>query len=127
MSSLALGTPGSFRAQLNGLVLSGAKTATTGLLAEYAREDEVVEHVGERLALVDDADGYVAMVEITAVARCRFDEVSLPHAVAEGEGWESVEDWHRDHRHYWSAQGIAVDDGTEVVCLSFRLVEAAHR
>ncbi|MFJ1705946.1 hypothetical protein [Kitasatospora sp. NPDC088346] len=48
---MELGTPGGMRAELNALVLSGEKTATTGLLADYAEEGEELEHLGERLAL----------------------------------------------------------------------------
>jgi uncharacterized protein YhfF len=67
-------------------------------------------------------DRYVATVEITVVDVCRFDEVGLAHAVAGGEGWETIEDWRGDHREYWKRQGVDVDDGTQVVALAFRLV-----
>jgi uncharacterized protein YhfF len=122
MRALAFGTPGPFRAKLNQLVVSGVKTATTGLLSEYELEDEELERVGEQLAMVDDQDRYIATVEITAVDVCRFDEVGLAHAVAEGEGWETIEDWRDDHREYWKRQGVDVDDATQVVALAFRLV-----
>ncbi|MEV0354323.1 hypothetical protein AB0H88_52020 [Nonomuraea sp. NPDC050680] len=50
-----LGVPGDQRTWLTDLVLSGAKTATAGLLElDYEAEDEPLEHVGERLVLVDD-------------------------------------------------------------------------
>ncbi|WP_344834001.1 hypothetical protein [Nonomuraea dietziae] len=41
---LGLGTPGGLRAELNDLVLSGAKTGTAGLLEhDYRAEDEELE------------------------------------------------------------------------------------
>ncbi|MBQ1016058.1 ASCH domain-containing protein, partial [Micromonospora sp. M51] len=75
LRALALGTPGELRATLNTLVLAGVKTATAGRLAEYADEGEELEHVGERLALVDDDDALAGVVEITGVEVVRFADV----------------------------------------------------
>lgn len=122
LRALELGTPGELRAELNGLVLAGRKRATAGLLAEYAEEQEELEHVGERLALVDDAGVRVATVEVTAVDRTRFAEVPWDFAAAEGEGDRDLEEWQGGHRRYWAAQGMAVDDDTEVVLIRFDLV-----
>ena len=124
MRSLAFATPGPFRTELNGLVLSGSKMATTGLLSEYDQEGEDIEHVGERLAVVNDADEYVATVEVTDVLVCRFDEVPLSHAVAEGEGWDSVAQWRGDHQDYFDGLGVEVIGGTVVVCMAFRLIDS---
>ncbi len=123
MRSMELGTPGGLRAQLNALVLAGRKTATTGLLAEYAEESEELEHPGERLALVDDGGSFVAAVEITGVEVTTFGAVTWDHARAEGEGDASLAAWRDGHRGYWNRLGTPVDDGTAVVCLAFRLVD----
>lgn len=122
LRALELGTPGPLRQRLTGLVLAGAKTATAGLVAEYDEDGEAIEHVGERLALLDDAGARVATVEITAVDIVRFSDVPWSFAAAEGEGDADLEEWRLGHRRYWEATGSAVTDGTEVVCLRFRLV-----
>ena len=75
LRALELGTPGDLRAELNGLVLDGSKRATAGLLSEYAEEQEELEHVGERLALLDDAGARVATLEVTSVEHRRFADV----------------------------------------------------
>ena len=54
LRSLELGSPGASCQRLTALVLEGRKRATAGLVAEYEREGEPPEHVGERLALLDD-------------------------------------------------------------------------
>lgn len=119
---LGLGTPGDLRTWLNDLVMSGAKTGTASLLEyDYHAENEELEHVGERLALVDDNDGRLAEVEVTAVEVVRFNEVTWEFAESEGEGFRSVEHWAETHRRFWSAAGYEVHDNTEVVCMSFRL------
>ncbi|MFP8964144.1 ASCH domain-containing protein [Streptomyces nanhaiensis] len=122
MRALELGTPGGLRARLNALVLAGTKTATTGLLQEYAQEAEGLEYAGERLALLDDHGRRVATVEITGVEVRPFGEVTWEHAAAEGEGDASLEEWREGHRRFWERIGTPVTDRTLVACLAFRLV-----
>ncbi|MFI7210379.1 ASCH domain-containing protein [Micromonospora maritima] len=122
LRALALGTPGELRADLNTLVLSGVKTATAGRLGEYAEEGEELEHVGERLALVDDHDALVGVVEVTGVEVVRFADVSWDFARSEGEGDRSIEEWRAGHGAYWARLGTPVTDDSRIVCLRFRLV-----
>ncbi|GAB3853848.1 hypothetical protein GCM10029963_45870 [Micromonospora andamanensis] len=124
LRALALGTPGELRTRLNTLVLAGVKTATAGLLTEYAEEGEELEHVGERLALVDDADALVAVVQVTGIEVARFAEVSWDFAHAEGEGDRSIEEWRAGHAAYWARVGTPVTDDSEIACVRFRLVSA---
>jgi uncharacterized protein YhfF len=121
LRTLGLGTPGEMRADLNVLVLEGSKTATAGLLAEYEREAEELERVGERLALVDDHDAPVGVVEVTAVSVIPFGRVPWEFADAEGEGFTSIEHWRDAHARFWSDGGVDVDDDTEIVCVHFVL------
>jgi uncharacterized protein YhfF len=124
LRTLALGTPGEMRANLNTLVLAGVKTATAGLTTEYADENEELEHVGERLVLVDDHDVLVGVVEVTGVEVVRFADVSWDFARSEGEGDRSLEEWREGHRRYWAREGSPVDDNSQVVCIRFRLASA---
>ena len=123
LRALELGTPGELRARLNGLVLEGRKRATAGLLAEYAEEREELEHVGERLALLDDDGARVATVEVTDVERTRFADVTWDFAAAEGEGDRDLEEWRAGHRRFWAGEGTPVTDDTAVVLLRFSLVD----
>ncbi|MFJ9668918.1 ASCH domain-containing protein [Streptomyces sp. NPDC101219] len=122
MRALELGAPGEMRARLNSLVLAGQKTATTGLMAEYAEEAEGLEYVGERLALLDDDGRRVATLDVTGVTRCSFADVPWEHALAEGEGDASLDAWRTGHLRFWQGEGATVDDDTPVVCITFRVV-----
>ncbi|MEH1055200.1 ASCH domain-containing protein [Micromonospora sp. CPCC 206171] len=122
LRTLALGTPGRMRTNLNTLVLAGVKTATAALLTEYAEEGEELEHAGERLVLVDDADALAGIVEVTGVEVVRFADVPWNFARAEGEGDRSIEEWRAGHAAYWAHVGTPVTDDTEIACLRFRLV-----
>ncbi|MEV6155928.1 ASCH domain-containing protein [Nonomuraea sp. NPDC052129] len=118
-----LGMPGEQRTWLTDLVLSGAKTATAGLLElDYEAEDEPLEYVGERLVLVDDAGSRAALLEVVGVEQVPFGAVSWEFAQAEGEGFRSVEHWREVHGRYWAGLGREVTDSSTIVCLTFRLV-----
>nr|WP_107909035.1 ASCH domain-containing protein [Streptomyces chartreusis] len=122
LRAMELGTPDDFRTELNSLVLCGKKTATTGLLTEYIKEGEILEHAGERLALLDVRGTQVATIEITDVQLLNFIDVSWEHVIAEGEGDVSLDGWRVAHTRYWRRLGTIVEDSTQVVCLMFRLI-----
>ena len=121
LRSLELGTPGEMRERLNALVLAGQKQATAGLLSEYDEEGEAVEHVGERLALLDSDGLQVATVEVTSVEMAPFSDVPWEFAAAEGEGHRDLEHWRSGHQRFWASQGTTVLDHTPIVMLRLRL------
>ncbi|MFD3493586.1 ASCH domain-containing protein [Streptomyces sp. NPDC058690] len=124
MRALELGTPGELRTELNSLVLTGKKRATTSLLEEYVSEIEGLEYPGERQALLDNDGEPIATIEITGVEVKRFIEVTWEHAAAEGEGDASLEEWRAGHRRFWSLTGTPVENDTPLVCLTFRLTSS---
>jgi uncharacterized protein YhfF len=126
------GFPGPLRDALVDAILSGEKTATTGLLEAYRREGADVEAVGGRALVVDSAGRGVAVIETTEVEVKRMGDVDLELARDEGEGFENVEEWRDAHvRFFTSPEMVAalgdppveIDDDTLVVCSRFRLVE----
>ena len=122
LRSIEFGLPGRMREELTALVLEGRKRATAGLVSEYEQEGEDLEHVGERLAVLDGAGRQVGTIEVTQVDVMPFVEVPWSFAEAEGEGDADLEEWRAGHRHYWAEAGTPVEDETPVVCLRFRLV-----
>jgi uncharacterized protein YhfF len=124
--------PGPLRDQLVSAILAGAKTTTTGLVADYEDEGESLPQPGLRQAVVDSAGHRVAVIEITAVRVIRLDDVDLAHATGEGEGYASVAEWRAGHEQFWHSgemrkalgdPGFTVNDDTLVVAAAFRLVE----
>jgi uncharacterized protein YhfF len=123
--------PGPLRDQLVAAILTGAKTTTTALAADFEREGAPLPRPGLRQAVIDSAGNRVAVIELTAVRVVRLADVDLAHAVGEGEGYTSVAEWRAGHERFWhSAEsradlgdpGLTVDDGTLLVAEAFRLV-----
>lgn len=126
--------PGPLRDQLVAAILSGAKTSTSGLLVGYELDNEPLPEAGQRSAVVDSAGNRVAVIEVTDVRIVRLADVDLQHAIDEGEGYRSVQDWRSGHEEFWHSTEIrdemgdpdfTVDDDTLVVAERFRLVEVA--
>ncbi len=126
-----LAFPGPLRDRLVAAVLTGRKTATTGLLAEYEAEGAPLPAPGDRSALVDSAGRPVAVVEVTGVRVLPLGEVDPRHAADEGEGHRSVAEWRAAHERFWHSAELrealgdpdfTVDDTTDVVAERFRVV-----
>jgi uncharacterized protein YhfF len=128
------GSPGALRDRLVAAILTGEKTATTGLLVEWELDSEPLPKVGERLLVVDSCQLPVAVVELEDVRVVRLADVDIVTARAEGEGFVRVEEWRLAHEAFWN--GYADDlrarlgdrswrlvDDTPVVVERFRLVE----
>lgn len=126
--------PGSLRDRLVSAILSGAKRTTTGLLAELELEGEAPgDDVGLREVVVDSAGRPVAVTRTTEAHVVRLGDVTLEHAVAEGEGHASVAEWRAGHERFWrsdeerawfrehGAEPPALDDDTPVVCWRFEV------
>lgn len=119
LRSIELGLPGPQRQHLLHLVLHGEKRATAGLLAEYQREGEEIETVGEVLHLLDDHGASVARVRVTRAEQRAFADVPWEFAAAEAEGDTCIEDWREGHLRFWRGIGEEVEDETPVVLVWF--------
>jgi uncharacterized protein YhfF len=124
--------PGPLRDQLVAAILAGEKTTTSGLAADYERENEPLPTPGLRQVVVDSAGRPVAAIETTAVRVLRLADVDLNHALGEGEGYTSVAEWRAGHEEFWHSAEVrqelgdpafTVGDDTPVVAQEFRLIE----
>lgn len=138
-SSLTLaefGFPGEFRDHLVAAILSGEKTSTTSLLADYLATGEPLPEVGERSILIDSAGLPLGIVEGTRVRTVALGTVDLGHAIAEGEGDTELATWRAGHEEFFNSPQMresladphfTVDDDTLVVLEEFRLLRQPER
>ena len=82
-----------------------------------------VEHLGERLVLVDSDGSELAAVEVTTVDVVPLREVTWECAGArEGEGFEFREQRRVEPLRYWAKAGHDdIDGDTEIYCLCLQL------
>ncbi|MEU9626934.1 ASCH domain-containing protein [Streptomyces luteogriseus] len=128
--------PGPLRDRLVAAVLSGAKTATTGLVVDYEHEGDPLPEAGDRSVVVDSDGRPVAVIEVTGVRVVPLAEVDHAHVVDEGEGHAGVAEWREGHETFWHGEdmraalddpGFTVDDKTPVVLERFRVVADLRR
>jgi uncharacterized protein YhfF len=129
------GFPGPLRDRLVAAILSGAKTATSSLMADYEHGHEPLPRAGELSAVLDSAGRRVAVIETTGVRVVRLADVDLRHVLDEGEGDESVAQWRAGHEEFWHSPearaemgdpGFTVTDDTLVVAQRFRVVRGGE-
>lgn len=123
------GFPGPQRDTLVAAIMSGEKTATSSLVYEYEAFEEKIPEVGDMEAVVDTHGIRVCVIANTEVEVVPLGEVTLEHALAEGEGFESVADWRAAHEKFWGSKEYRkalgenfqeLTDDTPVYCVKFR-------
>jgi uncharacterized protein YhfF len=77
-------------------VLAREKTATAGLHGE-----EPTPAAGDRFLLQDAQGTPRAIVEVTEIRVLPAAAIDVRFARDEGEGFESVQDWHRAHEDFF--------------------------
>lgn len=82
--------------------------------------------------VLDSQGREVCVTRLVDISVCSLREVTLDHAVAEGEGFASVAAWRKAHEDFWSSEEfvrslgdppLAIDDDTRVICQRFCVVE----
>jgi uncharacterized protein YhfF/predicted acetyltransferase len=125
LRSIEFGTPGKSRENLVNFIINGNKRATAGLAADYEKEGEEVEFVGECLSMVNTDGNHVATLQVTRVDITRFADVPDEFALAEAEGDLNAADFRASHMEYWTKVGEAITNDTMINQIYFDLL--SHR
>jgi uncharacterized protein YhfF len=124
MRTIEFGNPGESREKLISLILDGNKRATAGTLEwDYIAENEPIETVGEKLAVLDNENRHIATIQVTRVEVKRFADVPTEFALAEAEGDLSGDDFRASHFDFWSKLGLDIKDETAIVLVYFDLID----
>ena len=93
LRTIEFGNPGESRDKLISFILDGNKRATAGTLEwDYIAENEPIETVGEKLAVLDNLNQHIATIQVNRVEVKRFADVPDEFALAEAEGDLSGDD-----------------------------------
>lgn len=125
-SSWQFGVGSEMADELLGLVLTGRKRATAGLLWAYELEGEPVPRMGDYSLVTDGAGVARCVLRTTAVEIVPFDQVDAAHARDEGEGDGSLAHWREGHWAFFSRElesfGRIAEPDMPVVCEHFDVV-----
>jgi uncharacterized protein YhfF len=112
--------------ELGRLVASGPKRATAGLVWAWEAIGARVPAPGQVFVVLDWEGEGLAVIRLTQVDVCAFQDVGAEFAAREGEGDCSLEWWREAHWRYFSAEcealGKPASPQMEVACLSFELL-----
>ena len=123
LRTVEFGNPGESRSNLIDLIVNGNKRATAGTLKwDYEAENEPIETVGEKLAVVDNDNQHVATIQVTRVEVSRFADVPDEFALAEAEGDLTGDDFRESHFKFWTDCGYKIDDDSKIVLAYFDLI-----
>jgi RimJ/RimL family protein N-acetyltransferase len=125
LRSIEFGTPGKSRENLVNFIINGNKRATAGLAADYEKEGEEVEYIGECLAMLDNDSRHIATLQVTRVDISRFADVPDEFALAEAEGDLNAADFRVSHYDFWTRAGETITNDTMINQIYFDLL--SHR
>lgn len=131
LPALELAFPGPERDRGVAAILSGHKTALTGLLEIFEHDGEAVPQVGQRFAVLDSAGRRVVTIELVEVRVVPVRDIDADFARAEGRGYRDAAAWRTAHADFFQSDGVssylghtpAFTDETLVVAERFRIVE----
>ena len=125
LRAIEFGSPGKSRETIVNFVVHGNKRATAGMAAEYETEGEVIEYIGECLAMLDNDSQHIATLQVTRVEISRFADVPDEFALAEAEGDLNAADFRASHFDFWTRAGETITDDTMINQIYFDLL--SHR
>ncbi|QTE03002.1 ASCH domain-containing protein [Streptomyces cyanogenus] len=131
LPALELAFPGPERDRGVAAILSGRKTALTGLLEIYEHAGEAVPVTGQRYSVLDSENSPAVTIELVDVRIVPMKEIDDDFARAEGRGYRDVAEWRAAHEEFFRSAGVSeylghtpvIDDDTLVVAQRFRVVE----
>ncbi|MFF4017824.1 ASCH domain-containing protein [Streptomyces sp. NPDC001843] len=131
LPTLELAFPGPERDRGVAAILTGEKTALTGLLEIYEHAGEAVPRAGRRFCVLDSEGRPAATIELVEVRVVPIKDIDDDFALAEGRGYADVTEWRKAHEEFFRSEGVSeflgrtpvIDDETLVVAQRFRVVE----
>lgn len=131
LPALELAFPGPERDRGVAAILSGEKTALTGLLEICTHAGEAVPQAGQRFAVLDSDGRPAVTIELVDVRVVPVKDIDDDFARAEGRGYPDAAAWRAAHRDFFQSDAVsgylghtpAFNDDTLVIAERFRVIE----
>jgi uncharacterized protein YhfF len=131
LPTIELAFPGPERDRGIAAIMSGKKTALTGLLQILEHAGDPLPRAGQRFSVVDSQGRPAVIIELTEVQVVPIADVGDDYAHAEGRGYANAAEWRAAHEELFRSAGVRdflgqtpmIDDRTLVVTERFRAVQ----
>ncbi|MFF5860772.1 ASCH domain-containing protein [Streptomyces sp. NPDC012751] len=107
LPTLELALPGPERDRGVAAILSGQKTALTGLLEIYEHAGEAVPVTGQRFWVLDSEGRPAVTIELVDVRVVPLKEIDDDFARAEGRGYSDVAEWRAAHEEFFRSDRLS--------------------
>ncbi len=112
---------------LQGLVISGKKTATSSLYESYLDKKMPLPKVGDKNVILDSKGRKRCSIITTKASHKPFSKVSAAFAFKEGEGDRSLAYWRKAHKKFFEKRLEKMkrkfDENTLIVCEEFKVLK----
>ncbi len=110
-------------------VLTGEKTATSGMLSDFEHDGDPVPKKGDKNIILNGEKEPKCVIEFVDVQQKKFNEVDEVFALKEAEGFKSLQDWRDLHWDFFSRRckdlGVPLYEEIMLVCMEFKLIYKA--
>lgn len=107
-------------------VLTGEKTATSGMLVDFQADNMYVPKVGDKHLILNGKREPACIIEMVDIQIKKFKDVDETFALKEAEGFKSLQDWRELHWAFFTRRcqklGIKLNEDVDLVCHEFKLI-----
>ncbi len=111
---------------LLGYVLTGEKTATSGMVLDFEYDNDPIPKIGDKAIILNGSNEPACIIEYIDVNLKKYNEVDEVFALKEAEGFKSLQDWRDVHWDFFSRRckviGTPLHDELMIVCLEFKMI-----
>lgn len=107
-------------------VVSGEKTATSGMVLDFEHDGDPVPKKGDKSIILNGKKEPKCVIEYINVQQKKFKEVDEVFALKEAEGFKSLQDWRDLHWDFFTRRckdlGVPLTEEIMLVCMEFKLI-----
>ena len=107
-------------------VLTGEKTATSGMVLDFEHDGDPIPSKGDRSIILNGKDEPACIIEYIDVQLKKYSDVDEEFALKEAEGFKSLQDWQDVHWAFFSRRckvlNVPLHNQIDLVCLEFKLI-----
>ena len=107
-------------------VVSGEKTATSGMVLDFENDGDPIPVKGDRSIILNGKQEPICIIEMVNVQRKKYKEVDEVFALKEAEGFKTLQDWRDVHWDFFTRRskvlGVELTEDVELVCMEFKVI-----